>query len=383
MEKSKDKYVYYISLLIFLLVTHDANYQLTRVDGYGRFEIILSALSFMYLYRRCNLKQFVTAPLVTWMVLMIYHRINAYFCGVDFSDFSIVSPTLFIFFILLFTPYLYIKNKELLFVTLICSYIWQLYWGYRLGEFEDYSGRLTGFIYTTQLGQMSGVACCIIAMYSTLKNKASYLLLMVFPIFIMFLAGARNGTLVVAFSLLCALYPYVHQKKSYLILAFILLVIFYNYFESSAIMERFQNSSEVELEIQTGTFLDYILGDRTIYYLFGFQNFLDHPINGIGLFHFRDYNQYIYALHTEPMTHLAEGGIIGFSLYLYYKFYFIKGFRRYWDSNNFQLVQNLIVFVCLMILGLTARIFHYPFFFPLYGIMIGEFIRIKNEIEYE
>ena len=66
----------------------------------------------------------------------------------------------------------------------------------------------------------------------------------------------------------------------------------------------------------TGTFFDYIAGERIYYYVVGAEIFKEHALTGIGLQNFKSYTGGNYPMHVEWLVHLAEGGIIAFVLYL-------------------------------------------------------------------
>jgi O-antigen ligase len=66
-----------------------------------------------------------------------------------------------------------------------------------------------------------------------------------------------------------------------------------------------------------------LLGDRTYYYLKGWELFVKHPVTGIGLRNFRIKTGSKETMHSEYMVQLAEGGIIGSFLFILFSFWFL------------------------------------------------------------
>lgn len=328
----------------------------------------------LYIRRKSfPLRPFYTnTAVVVWGVLMAYHIINTYLTGNTEGMVSqnIVSSTIVSILLMILCAYLYSEDKVRLYWTLIIAFFYYLIIAYNFNEMHE-SGRLSGFLYTTQLGQLSGITCLVISMLIYATKKNIYSVLYVFPIFMMFLAGSRNGLAVVFFALIALAIPFLVKDRRMLLVVLVIGFILVNYLQDSLVWERRDNQDGMNIE--TGTIFDTLLGDRIFYYVVGWQNFLDNPISGIGLLNFMDYNHYEYPLHTEPMTHLAEGGLIGASLYICFKWYFIKSFIRNFDLRNGYMLQCMVAFCTILIVGLSARIFHYTFFFVIYGIIIGEF----------
>jgi hypothetical protein len=309
---------------------------------------------------------------------MTYHFINAVAKNsLYLQEQSIVSSSLKSLVLMIFVSYLYNVNRNALYKCLIISTTYYLLLAYIFSDTEKYEGRLSGFIYTTQLGQLSGVACLIISMFIFYKRKIHLSWLYIFPIFIMLLAGARNGLMMVAFAMACLSIPYFQNNKKNLFFCIVLIVGFYYVIQDSNILERLKSVND-EATFTTGTIWDSILGERVYYYVYGYKNFTDNPLTGIGLLNFMDYNLYRYPIHSEIMTHMAEGGIIGLILYLWFKLWYIRKFFYRCTKKTFFLHQCIVVFIALAILGLSARIYQYSFFFLLYGIINGEIIRLSK-----
>lgn len=372
-ESTRSAKLWPISLIIFLLINHFSNYQISHFDGNGYIVILLSIIYLIVNKSTYRIKPFLNNhAIVIWFVLMCYHIVNAIYKGATegLESQSILPGTIINILLMTLCSYMYVINKRFLLWTIFVSLTYYLLVAYNFNTMLD-DGRFSGFLYTTQLGQMSGVLCIIISLLIYEKKNFMYAILYTFPVFMMILAGSRNGLLTVLFSLAVLAAPYFFQRRNSILLVGILALILYNNIQGSLVMERTDNSEYI-LEYETGTFLDYILGDRLFYYIVGWTNYIENPLTGIGLLNFAEYNAYRYPIHSEPMTHLCEGGLVGAVLYLLFKWQFVKVFIIKCRVNTLALNQCLVVFVALIFIGLTARIYHYEFFFPLYGIILGE-----------
>jgi len=373
------KRIYIFCILIFLLLCSYANYQITKFDGQGYVALMISMYFIVKYYKVANLKRYIyNPPIVIWGILMGYQFINAVTKNsTHLQEQSIVSSSLLSLTLMILVSYLYNADRNSLFKCLIISTTYYLFIGYIFGDTEKYDDRLSGFIYTTQLGQLSGVACLIISMFIFYKQKIHLFWLYLFPIFVMLLAGARNGFMMVAFAMICLAVPFFFKNKRTLFGIIILVVGLYYAIQDSNVWERLETVNEGAV-YTTNTIWDSILGDRVYYYVIGYQNFIDNPLTGIGLLNFMDYNWYKYPIHSEIMTHMAEGGLIGLVLYLWFKMWYIRKFFRLCTNSTLILHQCIVAFVTLAVLGLSARIYQYPFFFLLYGIINGEIIRLSK-----
>lgn len=375
------KTVNFFYFLVFLILAHQANfYLITHFDGTGYGVTVLSAIAILMFVRSHKLYTF-KPPVIAWAILMFYHLLNCYFRGIMNPEYSIFTITVRNLALLVCLPFLYTLNPKKTIYVVLVAFLYNLVATYLTGSTGEYDGRLTGIYYTTQLGQMAGLACCLTSVLIEMQKKKWYYFLYIVPIGIMLLAGSRNGLLVVAFALVMLLTKYISKGNIMQMMFFIAALFFgYNYLQTTEIYDRLITVSSEFDTLQTGTIWDKILGDRIYYYVVGFQNFLDNPSFGIGLLNFQDYNRYRYPLHTEPITHLAEGGIIGFALYLIFLGCYISKFAKYCTFKSVRLNQMLVMFICIFVVGLTARIFHYEFFFAIYGIIGGEILLKKQNI---
>lgn len=380
MTQSIKRLTTFYYLLVFLILTHESNfYLITHTDGTGYGLTILSALAIFLFVRNHKIKTF-TQSIIFWALLMSYHLLNCYFRGILNPEYSIFTITVRNLALLTCVPFLYYQNRIKIIYIILFAFLYNLIATYLTGTTDESEERLTGIYYTTQLGQMAGLACCLISLLIYLQKKMWLYSLYIIPIGIMMLSGSRNGLLVVCFALVMLLVAYISKGNVVKMLFFIVLAfVGYNYLQTTEIYDRLMNVSSEYSILQTGTVWDKILGDRINYYVIGFQNFLDNPIYGIGLLNFQEYNNYKYPLHTESMTHLAEGGLIGITLYILFLRSYIRQFVRFCSFRNILFNQMLVLFICIFVVGITARIYHYEFFFAMYGLIGGEILLLTNQ----
>lgn len=298
-----------------------------------------------------------------WLTLIIYHMLNAYFQGVvynsrisRFSDYSLFYASVFnCYFTMIFMINAYKRDTKKAIVSAIIGYFIFILFAFQLSAIDDTTEgvRLSGAIYSTQFAQAAGMGLLIIVFshYLNKSNIVNTMLLSGIPILAIILCGSRNGFGIVLFALLSFILGFLFKKKLSIKNCIILLVVFVfvyysvDYILNNTILgERVlmsQDKSE-DFNLNTGTVLDY-LGERGVYYLLGWNNFLEHPWFGIGMYNFLNYNKYDFPLHTEYMTHIAEGGIIGAALYFTFIYKIGKGLLLNFKDNMNS--ENAIIIV--------------------------------------
>lgn len=376
MSKFKETYLY--TLLFFLINS-------TLLTKYDESNIALSAITLISIFQFLNYPEFKNCiksrPVILWLCLMLYYYISAIIRGNPITEYNIISVSIIEVGLMTIIPFLYKINSNQTLLTICLSLVFFSLFGYAFSSMGD-DGRLRSFIHVNQMAQICGVACICISLLISLRGvKWSYYILYIMPIVVLILCGSRNGLLLLATSLLILVVPYMRRLKIFQLL-FLIIGIAYAYSLTSdlLIIQRL-TEEEVYSEFITGTFLDSIFGDRAIYYLMGFSNFLENPLFGIGLLNFMDYNRFGWWLHSEPMTHLAEGGLIGASIYLLFIIYFIKHLWRKYQYERYKTILFSIAFIAVIVVGLTARIYMYHFFFIIYALLIA-FLDSKYNIQF-
>lgn len=169
--------------------------------------------------------------------------------------------------------------------------------------------------------------------FLSLQSYKKSLLLMVPVLFFSILLGSRMGfvgTAVLILGFLLVTKKSAFSLKRILILTPIAILVLMYVFNETTLGERLlSTTSQTEAWQKNpaeGTIFQYY-GDRGVYYVLGWQAFLDAPIFGIGLQNFQN-NYYYTVLHSEIMVQLAELGSIGFFLFLTFLYKIIKTLRN-------------------------------------------------------
>ena len=114
------------------------------------------------------------------------------------------------------------------------------------------------------------------------------------------------------------------------------------------------------------------LGDRVPHYYLGWKVFQKHTITGVGLNNVPALYHFPYPLHTEYMTQLAEGGIIGTALWLFFifgLFYTIYKAKKYRRLSAILICLSGIFYI--LFLDFTSWTYAFPHYFVVYGLIIA------------
>ncbi len=132
--------------------------------------------------------------------------------------------------------------------------------------------------------------------------------------------------------------------------------------------------SASQYNLYDNVFLKY-MGDRAYFYVSGWELFLMKPVNGIGLNNFPVYmnNGKELVIHSEYMTQLCEGGIIGSSLYVIFVsliLYFIFKSKRY-ATNRMEKLICIGSMASMLFISFYAWTYSLSRYFVLYGIILA------------
>ncbi|WP_417885239.1 O-antigen ligase family protein [Zunongwangia sp.] len=389
--KIKIYYLIAFVLLIMMILPHFV--KLSGMGGGVKVPGLLGGVCLIMLARNKNFnKSFYSTPVILWGILMLYHFINALLKDVPNTNINVffgnVLNTTIVFGL---TVFLASQNFKRTVLVLLIAYItYQLivlsYFGVSSINFKA-TERLSdeeSLFHANMIGQYAGFGTFLAVFLSSVYRNATKYFLVLFVFFLVFtlLTESRNALMILGIALVAFQVKYVLNSrkvgnKIYLISIAVMFSILIPYILNyTSAGSRFTAALSGEImhvskTYETNTIFDSLLGERVIYYVLGFGNFVDHPINGIGLWNFSSYNDFEFPLHSEYMVHLAEGGFIGFTLYLIFIGYFIKKFRKYKDRSNPLYWQLLILFIVILFIGITAREFAYNQFFPMYGLIVA------------
>lgn len=357
--------------------------------------IVLGAYMYLeYLRTNKHFRRIALGRLVfIWPCLMFYHFFNALYLGVPETNSTVFLNCIQTSVLLSFTVYAYVKNPGKCLQTLIYGFITFLLLCLSMGFLKaDFDNRLsTNGIHTNQIGQCAGMLSLVAALiYSKGRKRIRLYLIYAFVVAICLLTQSRNSIAIVAFSVLAFLFSVIRKIKwQYTVMIIIALFALSSYLSSYVadlpIFQRFvENSGEEQVEAYferhqevsaTNTIIDNFLGERILYYIFGWQDFIENPVHGIGLWQFKNIH-WGFPIHSEYIVHLAEGGIIGFAMYLMFLWGMLRGLWTAKDSSEIK-GQLAIILGAILFVSITARLFMCEFVFPVYGCIMGHILWCK------
>ena len=370
--------------------------RLFEVDRQGRF--ITIGVLFLFLYNLKNKEwknALLSKPIVIWGVWCVFSSINLLVQGYTpyinpEGDLAVFVPEMFFFqtilrqlVILTTVCYLYKKDDRVVLRLLILSYICisvlsMLFdsvndsWGtdVRFGAKIGNSGSLMmiaamfmiclawikEYMPLRKIIMYSAVALALVVMIQTRKALVAILIIFVFTYFAK-LKRVNIETLFVSLLLLIA----VNYGQDFL--------------ASTDFGARFMSIEESGSEHnQTGIpMLDW-LGDRALHVYLGWNIWMDNPIFGVGLKNAPSLSGLPFVFHQEYIGELAENGIIGFSLLLYFYYNIMRRLLRVMGNRS----DKSVYWICfggisaILFISLTTWTYEFPQYFVIYAIVIAE-----------
>jgi len=322
--------------------------------------------------------------ILLYALLIVYHFINCYVQKVPMTSgngyLAFFTPILSNFCMMTLLYAMFLENRHKALRYLCVSYLLWVILAYQ--SVSEVEGRLIGdYIHPNQYAQAAGMGLFVILLtkHLNLCKTNTMVLMSLLPVGAILGCGSRNGLgllFIFMFALVVSnIQGRIVSTKQIIgaIIAFVGFVYAGEYIiENTFLGERFlTHETSEKFYVKTGTIID-LLGDRAIYYVLGYRNFLTNPLFGIGLWHFNTFNNFGYPLHSEYMIHFCEGGIIGISLYLLFIGVLLyKLVMKYIKDKNGENFVVLMTFLAYLFIGLTAREFYYSQFFPVLGICIA------------
>lgn len=236
----------------------------------------------------------------------------------------------------------------------------------------------------TTLGNHFPLAMCSYAFIAFLaKTKKIFSNLKVFSIICMVIAviieSATRKCLGAVF--LLAIFYFLSQfnmksPKTYILLLVSLIGLYTAYcyvLDNTLIGDRLKNvEDEVNVSVNVPWYLSF-LGDRASHYMLAWDMFLDNPINGVGTKNFMHLSRLGMPPHTEYMTQLCEGGLIGSSLFIIFLVKIIRLLKKsfeYHIDKGCSIICLSGVFMLLFI-SLTAWIYEGAHFFVIWSLVLA------------
>ncbi|MBP5441378.1 MAG: O-antigen ligase family protein [Fibrobacter sp.] len=331
-------------------------------------------------------------PLVVWLLLTLYHCGNAlmkHVSGVDCID--VLHGMKIYFCIAIFVYWAQIDLVKTLKILYRCFCAYLIVAFLLCGGFGG--GRLSGVVYATRIGQTAAVAFFLGAVLLFLKKKPAISLFyhMIIPFVVAILSQTRNAIAMMALVTL-GFFASTSVRKGlgvlrvlrlcmllFLGMSVLTLVVYNSSIYQRSLNKNQQNADSYYLKNNsTGTVFDIIVGDRLVYYVEGWKFFKRSPITGIGMWGFRQRYGGDYPLHSEYMVHLCEGGLIAFSLWLFFLFCCAKNIKEMKLEKGYRLLlmSGLIQF---LFCAIYAREFFYEFFYPMIAIFIANPLKVQKQ----
>lgn len=334
-------------------------------------------------------------PMKVWLLLTVYHCINAYYKnvpGVDAVDFLHGLKIYSCIAIIAYWARIdFKKTVSILILTycIRCAVVLILLLGIGSGVETE---RLTGAGGSaTGLGQMAAMTATFLVYLNVFKRVPilKNIAILALPLTVVALSQTRNALAMTMISVLAISILQVQSKNKLsgwklimgLAIFGVVVLIAMNALSGSAFEQRFQSSYEESHFFRnnaTGTIFDKIVGDRLVYYILGWRFFLQSPLTGIGMWNFKPMYGGVYPLHSEYMVHLCEGGLIGIGLWLLFLFCIFRIIFKY-SLNIWYKVAALSSMAVLLFCAIYAREFFYETFYPVYGLILSFLFISKDE----
>jgi hypothetical protein len=336
------------------------------------------------------IKKFFIKPIVFWFFWIVFNAINSYIKGVSYSSltYGALFAEIFVSFVIMFIVIVeYTKNevkikKSLLSIILIYGLLGVLNSTFYFGRFisED-------------LGNLLPLNLVFVIFYSSLLyndrkiKKNSMVLLCFLSLLFIVLAGTRKAfgaaILIIMFSLLSNFRIYSFKKILFTIISFLILYNSYNYISDNTILgQRLDETYETGERVNTSNIkvLNY-LGDRAPQYILAWELMVENKLTGVGLRNFMNTVQYRNTIHSEYMVQLAECGIIGSLFFLLFVGWIIINLFKiiYSRRDNREIAIIMLgAIVAILFINFTSWTYSFPFYFAVYGTVIGFILKIKS-----
>lgn len=370
-------------------------------DAKARTLFVLSIIVFVVNY--FNSDKFRTIvrskPAVFWGVWILYSIVNLVFKGYHGE-----LPLVFFCVLHLFLPFVvmlvscseWIEDSKIM--TKALTLIFLIYGIFTVTMIKDFAG-LHSADHTQFIGGM-GNAGALNTMFLIffsgilLVNKWAkphiVILLIIFAVFVILAVATRKAfgaALIMIFFIILSQIR-MSPKKILLVGALVIgLVLSHSYVMDHTVLGRRLNDIEETSKLYNKTNIAVfdLLGDRTYYYLKGWELFVKHPVTGIGLRNFRIKTGSNETMHSEYMVQLAEGGIIGSFLFILFSFWFLINLYKHWreypvDRKNIWILTGGLF--SILFVNVTAWTYAFPQYFVCYGIIIGFLFEEKYEDSY-
>jgi len=386
------KYIRIEYIFIFVTIVWPVFGGHFSIDEAGRLSDILMLASWGVLLSKRSFLRTLRSPVSIsmglWMLYVLLQFTFLHSPSLDEDIFVHYFSLLKVFTIMMIVQRdIYEGNIMDLFNLLIVSYaVYSLFAFLFIGITITFENR-TDIIYVNDPNDISFAACMcwFLLVLKYYIEKYSFSLLIAVSLLTAFLVmrlGCRTAFIemfMIGLALGHIAIKHTRYKLAYVFLAIAAAVIMLtnldSFFDSTMMGQRLSETNE-QIEFNTGTILDYF-GDRGPFYYFGFLEFLNSPIWGIGLKNFGANMVYgEFSCHSEYMVNLAETGIVGAVLFLTFIVCLIVCMRKV--KQDILPFDRILLWQCVLIPLMIALFFwtyDRSYIFVMYGMVGGFYLR--------
>lgn len=354
-------------------------------DGYGRIGMLLLGCAIIFNCMRLDTWRTFTVPAIAfWGIWVVVEWINWYQIG--FMDKNNPDMWFFTFnnfiraFACMFITVVEMKRDHRTFLrwTLFsfCFYVvLGIMFQVRLGESirNDSDANVLGNM--LPLMSLGMVGCGMMAHYLAGVSKRIVWILFALSFIAVIACATRKamGGVVILLAVWYFCNVKIFSAKNIFILVFGIAAAYlaFTYVaENTVIGERFTEVEKQSHVYKNNWFLKF-MADRAYHYVLGWEQFLQHPIWGIGILNFQHNTHYFVQLHTEYMVQICECGIVGSALFVLFIGSIFKGIFKIYRRHKKIALACLGWMACALFINFTAWSFNVPYYFVMYGILIG------------
>ncbi len=356
------------------------------IDAAGRMYMILASITILY---NINKSAFISTikikPILTWLLWGIYVAVMWLIIGKNSTN---LDSSSFIF-LKIFLPIISLivscyetrKNPRKFIVFLFYLYFIYVVIGAIFEQESTSIWERGGTVLGNSL-PLTAVCTCFIASLCEYKGWIKkYMLYICFALAMVCILTTATRKAFFALFIIIILW-YIAKNKTFNIVSIIKLslfaiVIYYviiTILNNSLMGERFFEATTTENRYNTtdNAFLE-LLDDRAIFYIEGWLLFLREPIFGIGLRNFMVVFGYEHPIHSEFIVQIAETGIIGATLYIFFYISIVRLILRTRqnksNSNIFLIMLGFII--TILFISLTSWTYEFSRYYIIFGLIIG------------
>ena len=365
------------------------------IDGAGRSLIFFTIItSLLNLSDKKSRRLIYSKPIIFWGIWVIYSICNSYLKGfhlegsiTNFFIFQLLLPYL----VMLITARELIINKKKIirfFIIVFLTHFILTFLAYGNKLFDPTLRSTDSFVNVLALNMIFLIFFSSL-MYANRWFKLRHALVLTsLVLFIILLTQTRKAlgaSMIfivffllskVKFSLLNLFKTSIFSVSLYFGFIFLL--------NNSEIGERLTEIEEVGIKGNTTNYewLNF-LGDRILFYIEGWDLFLQNPFTGIGLTNFSYISDFEIVIHSEYMVQLTENGIIGVFLFMLFNVFIVKKLIN--SLNNTKLNSHLSLILLggvtgILFINFTAWTYAFPQYFAVFGVIIGYNFLNKQKI---